>query len=189
MMNFESFKDLVIKTRTVHKFEEGVELPLTTLNECLSLSLMAPNHKYTFPWDYRVAGIETRKKLEDLAVLLAEQKGKTGEEVVMARQKAASPSGLVAIVLPKVPDNPFREREDYATLSCSIQLLALALRQEGFAYKWSTGGLSTHPETYKIFQVDSQQKEIIGFIWIGKPVKEPLMTKRPNLADILMTLP
>ena len=67
MMNFESFKDLVIKTRTVHKFEEGVELPLTTLNECLSLSLMAPNHKYTFPWDYRVAGIETRKKLEDLA--------------------------------------------------------------------------------------------------------------------------
>lgn len=184
-MNFESFETLAKGCRTVHLFDKDQKIPHDILKKCLEVSLQAPNHKYTFPWRIILTSVETRSRLGDLAGRLAREKAGDDQKVLMAKDKALSPAELVVFCLPKRSGDNFTEREDYATLSCSIQLFALALRTHGFSYKWSTGGLSRHQESYKILGVDSENEEIIGFIWVGKPLREPMETKRPALHEVM----
>ncbi len=190
-MDFEYLKLLASKTRTCHKFEPGQVLDPQIIEDCLNLSLLAPNHRLTFPWKVLNVGIEKRGELANLAGELAKEKGQSQEGVEKAKKKALDPSGLLVFCLPRKPDNPFEEREDYATLSCSIQLLALALRCHNLAYKWSTGGLSRHSMTYKILSLNEDTEEIIGFIWIGIPEsgKDLPLKPRPDLKEVLRHTP
>ena len=67
----------------------------------------------------------------------------------------------------------------------TAQLAAFA---EGYGAKWSSGGLTTHPETYAAVGIDPEQEEIVGFIWVGVPARVPKI-KRPELAAHLTALP
>lgn len=184
-MDFSSLLNLTEQTRTAHTFDPEIRILPEDLNEVLEMSLLAPNHKYTFPWKYLHVTNETREKISFLAKDMAAAKGMDDEGQENARQKVLMPSDLVVVLLEKKPESAFEEREDYATLSCSIQLIALGLRAKGFAYKWSTGGISQHNETYRILNVDKDKDEIIGFIWIGKEAKEFGPRRRPLLTEVV----
>ncbi len=184
-MDFESLKSTILATRTVHQFEKGVVIDPNDLEAALEISLFAPNHKLTFPWNILHVSEATRIRLSSLARELAREKGHDEEGQKKAMDKVMAPSALVVYALPLKGENKLEQREDYATLSCSIQLLALALRTKGFSYKWSTGGLSCHPQSYELLGVDATLFEIIGFIWIGKSLKAPTLTKRPDLKEVV----
>lgn len=184
-MDFPSLLTLTEQTRTAHVFDPQVRILPEDLNEVLEMSLLAPNHKYTFPWKYLHVTNETREKISQVAKDLAAMKGMDENGQDNAREKVLSPSDLVVVLLEKKPKSPFEEREDYATLSCSIQLMALGLRAKGFAYKWSTGGISQNNETYRILNVDKDKDEIIGFIWIGKEIKDFGPRRRPLLTEVV----
>lgn len=187
-LSFRNLKDLVLAGRTCHKFERGHVLSKDFLNECLELSLLAPNHKLTFPWRvYEVEG-EYRHKLADLSASMMKEKGGDGESIEKARDKVLDPSCLLVYTLPLKPENAFEEREDYATISCSIQLLALALQSEGWHYKWSTGGLTRHAKTYELLEIFPDKEEIVGFIWIGRAKVLPKLKERPPVGEVLRQL-
>ena len=184
-MNFAELKELTLNTRTVHAFEPNVRIDPSVLEDVLEVSLLAPNHKLTFPWLVYHVQDNTRHSLAALARELAREKGSDEEGQKKAMDKALAPSALLVYVLPLKPENKREEREDYATLCCSIQLLALGLQSHGFHYKWSTGGLSRHRQTYDLLNIDSNTHEIIGFIWVGTPKKEPVLKERPPLSEVV----
>ena len=119
---------------------------------------------------------------------MAAKKGKDPELQEKSRIKALSASELLVFVLNKKPGNTFEEREDYATLSCTIQLIALGLQTKGFHYKWSTGAISQSKETYDLLKVEEEIEEIIGFIWIGKALSEPKLRERPKYEEVIVNI-
>ncbi|MCR9206127.1 MAG: nitroreductase family protein [Halobacteriovoraceae bacterium] len=184
-MNYSEFHSLVTKSRTVHQFDPQESISSEDLFEVIETSLLAPNHKLTFPWNILIVGSEKREKISLVAMKLAASKGGDEDAQEKSRLKALGASALLVMVQEKKPHNPFEQREDYATLACSIQLMALGFQLKGFHYKWSTGAISQNEETYKILGVDAAKEEIVGFIWVGKPLKGPTVKPRPSVKEVV----
>ncbi|NJL25121.1 MAG: nitroreductase [Calothrix sp. SM1_5_4] len=143
-------RELILTRRTVHSYRpEPVADALVT--EALALSLWAPNHKLTYPWIYTWIGPVARGRLAELAVSLKSAKegalGAVKEKAV--REALLNPAHLIALGVRR--SNAFGEHEDYATLSCSVQIASQFLWSRGVASKWSTAGWSTHADTYSIW--------------------------------------
>ena len=73
-------------------------------------------------------------------------------------QKVKNPAELIVVTLEHCDDD-FTARENYAAASCSIQNIALSIHGDGYASKWSTGGLTTHVKTYEMLNIE-QAKNI-----------------------------
>ena len=101
--------------------------------------------------------------------------------------KLMHPAALIVVSVTRC-DDPFRAREDYAAACCAVQNLLLAATAEGLGSKWSSGGLTTHPETYAALAIDPAVEDIIGFIWVGLPAKVPTIA-RPPLESMVRALP
>jgi len=179
--------------RTVHSYQES-EIAPEVLKEALELALLAPNHKFTFPWKFVVVGSETRAKLFELNKYV---KRKTDEPFTpeeeekleqKLRPKMLHPAALVVFCCAKNEDD-FRQREDYATIACSIQNFTLALTGHGYGTKWSTGAITRAPETYKLLDVNPDAHEIVGFVWVGHGDAPLPPQKRPSLDEVLVHLP
>ena len=179
-----NFSELVGQTRTIHSFIPNEGPSKQELESCLELCLLAPNHKMTFPWKIIRASGELRQKIADVTADYKARSGGNEQECEVSRQRSLSAKELVIFVHKKNPEDTFREREDYATLCCSIQLLALSLRDLGYGYKWSTGKVSRAPEVSGLLGVKDLE-EVIGFVWVGKEGKALGVAKRPLLKEVL----
>jgi nitroreductase len=182
------------KRQTIHDYQES-DIDPAILERALQFALRAPNHKLTFPWHFVVVGKQTRLLIKDLAKRLQLKKRPTPptpeEEMridALLHQKFVYPAALIAFCCKRSPD-PFRQREDYAAVSCAIQNFCLAMTAHHLGSKWSSGEITFHPETYNILQIDPETFEIIGFVWAGIPERIPPPQKRPPLADALTLLP
>lgn len=196
------FSELVLTRRTVHNYSPD-PVPDTLVEEALRLSLWAPNHKQTWPWVYSWVGPESRERLADLAVEIKgakEELSDTKEQAV--RQNILGPSHLISLGLKRTPGkgigtllspaqgtnlvfDAHREHEDYATLSCSVQIASLFLWQHGVATKWSTGGWGTHAQTYRVLGLSPDEVRLEGMLMIGKALNSPSVPQRPDLAQFL----
>ncbi len=125
------FSDLVRTRRTVNNYLAR-EVPLETVKEALELSLWAPNHKLSFPWVFTWVGPQKRALLADLSVELKSAKGPLSEVKQKGiRESMMNPAHLIAIGINR--SEPHREHEDYATLSCSVQIATLRLWRKKLA--------------------------------------------------------
>ena len=177
------FASLLDSCRTVHAFEPN-SISESDLMSCLEQSLKAPNHKFTFPWRYVWADETQKERIAELAVSL-----KYGEEQADASAIAGLKSKFlnpeIVVFCQKCSDDPFQAKEDYATMSCSVQLFALALAEKGIGYKWSTGGITRDAQSYKILNIDPSEHEIIGFVFVGRASSQAKPRRRPQLNDVL----
>jgi nitroreductase len=151
---------------------------------------MAPNHKCTWPWRLTRPGAQTREALVPITLELKQKKkGKVFDEPMRAalRQKVLNPAEMIVVSIVRT-DNAFQYREDYAAASCAIQNMMLAAVAEGFGSKWSTGGPTRDPRSYEVLQINPEQEEIIGFLFLGKPGRVPVI-ERPPLSQHLRRLP
>ena len=63
----------------------------------------------------------------------------------------------------------------------------LSLHAQGIGTKWSTGGVTKHPDTYALLGVDAEQERIVGFLWAGYAATVPAPEK-PALAPLVTRL-
>ena len=180
-MQTKDLEFLIKQTRTVHNYQKS-SVDINILTECLSLSLMAPNHRLSMPWKFKLVGQKMRTQLAQLQI---QMKGKsTTEDIQKTHDQFLNPAFLLVPYLEKKEDHLYKE--DYATLSCSIQLLALSLRQHDLSYKWSTGKITKASETYQLLNIDETKYQIEGWIWIGHALGDiPSLTARPVIDTIL----
>jgi hypothetical protein len=83
-------------------------------------------------------------------------------------------------------DDPARQLEDYAAVSCAVQNLSLSLFADGVGSKWSTGPITTDAATYAASGVDPAVERIVGFVWIGHAREVPQI-KRPAWSSVQRT--
>tara|TARA_Y100000780_G_scaffold232581_1_gene267313 strand:- start:5371 stop:5937 length:567 start_codon:yes stop_codon:yes gene_type:complete len=183
LKSMKNFNQLLEHCRTYHAFQRD-SVDKKELFEALEASLKAPNHKFTFPWKYILISGETKKKVAELAV---EVKSK-GEQLPPAKIEAIKDKflnpKLVAFCQEK-SDSEFTSKEDYATLSCSVQLFALSLAEKGIGYKWSTAKITRDERFYDVLDLDPNKYEVIGLIMAGRPCAVPKPRQRPTLDEVL----
>ncbi len=184
-----------LRTRRTTQNYQPSEIPQDILLAALETALYAPNHRLTYPWRFVIVGRETRYQLKEQAKQAKLQTRSTPaspEEIAKLDQQLSEkllyPAALVAFCCAQSKD-PVRQREDYATVACSIQNFSLALHAMGYGSKWGTGDLTTAATTYQLLGIEREQHEIIGFVWVGQsegPIPSP---KRPALQEVLQVLP
>ena len=168
--------------RTIHSFSNK-KVPKEVIERSIHAANLAPCHRMTFPWRFTSLGIHKRELLFQLQLSL-----KFGDKPIdefnckKIKDKILNPSHLL-VATQICTDNQVQKLEDYAACACAIQNLSLSLVSDGVGYKWSTGKITTDPNTYQIAEIDPSEEEIIGFIWIGYGTEPPLIT-RPLLNTI-----
>jgi nitroreductase len=174
------FAELVRTRRTVSQYTQG-DVPRDRVEEALALSLWAPNHRLTWPWVFTWVGPQSRLALADLAVELKSKKGPlTDVKVKSIRDSMLHPAHLIALGIKR--SEPHLEHEDYATLSCSVQIASMYLWQLKIGSKWSTGGAWMDDRTYDILGLDRNLFRLEGGLMIGVPRSVPAPPERPPLS-------
>jgi nitroreductase len=182
-----NFQELLDQTRTYHNFTK------TTFDEkfvesLIENALKAPNHKFTFPWQYLWVREATKEKMADL--FLESKKHKINEDLGMDeeffKKKILNPEVLVMVQ--NLSEDEFTRKEDYATMACSVQIMALMLREHNYSYKWSTGGLTRDAKLYQLLGLDSSKEEIIGILFMGITNGSINERRRPKLESVLKTI-
>ena len=181
-------QEAIATRRTAHEYAPTPVDP-AAIERALSAAQWAPCHRLTFPWRFTIVGPQTRAKVTELGILL---KGKRREldDDLRARLHAnfANPGALL-VVSQVLVDDAFQRREDYAATACAIQNLTLSLHADGYHSKWSTGGLTTHVDTYAMMGIDPALQEIVGFLWAGEPAGPLRPPRRPNLDRVSRSVP
>lgn len=180
-----NLQETIEKCRTIHSYKNE-KINSEIVEKALSNALMAPNHKFTFPWKFYWVKGEAKSEIAKLNAQLKKKKlGTLSEENEQnVLNKLLNPELIVFSQIKN--DDPFVEKEDYATLSCSAQLFGLTLASYGLGYKWSTGKVTREPKTYELLKIDPNKEEIVGFMLAGVIDKPAGKRHRPNLSDVLV---
>ena len=168
--------------RTIHEFNKE-KVSDNTVERAIIAANLAPCHKHTFPWRFRIASNLKRKELFQVSLKIKEEKTKlsnAAETKLLA--KIMNPSHMIIATQIRSND-PITAKEDYAACCCSIQNMMLSLAHENVGSKWSTGKVTKSPETYEIINTDRNKEEIIGFIYIGYG-RNPPEIRRPNVKSV-----
>ena len=168
--------------RTIHVFSKR-RVPQKVIERSILAANQAPCHKRTFPWRFTCIGINKRELLFQLQLSLKfGNKPTEDSDIKKIRDKMFNPSHLL-IASQICTDNQVQKLEDYAACACAIQNLSLSLVANDVGCKWSTGKITTQPSTYQIAEINPNEEEIIGFIWIGYGAK-PHFIQRPQFNSI-----
>lgn len=184
-----SLEELIQTRRTIHQYtDEKVSEEL--VQKALSLGLWSLNHKLTFPWRWISVGASHRQRIADLAQELkfAKSTEAPSPQIIQAiRDSVTKSSHYIALSMVRSPDEG-RLWEDFATVSCSVQIISLVLWQHGIGSKWTTSGYTKHDKTYDILGVDRFKEKLVGGLFIGKPALVPKSQGRPELSQFLRSI-
>ena len=170
------------KRRTIHVFSKK-SVPREVIEKSIVAANQAPCHRRTFPWRFTNIGMKRRELLYQLQLSLKFGDNPIDElSLKKIRDKFLNPSHLL-IASQICTNDQVQKLEDYAACACAIQNLSLSLVADDVGCKWSTGKIMTESYTYRIAEINPNEEEIIGFIWIGYGSKPPLI-KRPLVSSI-----
>ncbi|MCB9549909.1 MAG: nitroreductase [Myxococcales bacterium] len=172
--------------RTAHRWQP-TPVDDAVVERCLEAAHQAPCHKHTWPWRFTLVGPRARARVTALAIEL-----KTGGRPVHDKQRAFLVSqfgnpGALVVVSQVVAEDAERAREDYAACACAIENMMLAATAQGLHAKWSTGGLTRHPEVRTLLALPDGE-EVVGFVWLGEALELPSVS-RPPVAEVTRSVP
>ncbi|WFE69580.1 nitroreductase [Thiomicrospira sp. R3] len=178
------FSKLAKKRRTAYQFQT-THVDIESINFCLDAAIWAPNHGLTEPWRFYVIGEQTKAKLMSIyAQLRADKRAQPDTEEHQAiYQKAcqrflANPS--VVLVGQVKSSNPVVYKEDYAACSCAIQNFQLMATELGLGVQWSTGPILQSEKTFSILDINPDEIELIGILYMGYPTCETNQRRKPR---------
>jgi nitroreductase len=178
----------IIKTRrTIHTYKAD-KVPDAIMQSAIEVAMMAPNHRLTWPTRFYRVGFGLRAKLADLQIEMKNKKTPLSDATKIAMRKKFIEGGELLIVAIKKNADPEVAKEDYATLACALQNMALYLWDKGFGTKWGTGKVSMHDMIYDELKVAKSELELCGFFWIGVPEDIPRAPERPPLSHFLIDI-
>ena len=190
-----SVMEVIQSRRTIFKFKPD-PVPKSILEDLLYAGIWAPNHHLTEPWRFTVIGEEVKLKLAERYGEIQVEKVTSNPEAAKAVteetlaeiaergvQKFMSKPTIVAVSCIQ-EGNDQRQREDYATVCCSMLNIQLAGWEQGIGMQWSTGRITLEQGTYDLLGIDSGTEYIIGFYYMGYPDEIPTPKRKP-LHDVL----
>lgn len=151
------------------------------LKKMIQAALRAADHGGLRPWRYIVTSGDAREKLgeEFLKIALSENPQLEDSQQQKIKSKPfRAPMIITAICQPvDHPKVPIWEQELSTAAAC--QNIINAAYMMGIGAYWRTGKVIFSPRLKKYFNV-SEKGSIIGFIYLGTPIKEMKKSNKSN---------
>jgi nitroreductase len=146
--------------------------------------VQAPNHHRVRPWRFVVLTGSARERLgEVMALALRHTKPDALPEALAAeRAKPLRAPVLIAVAVDKPSAPKVVEIENICAAAAATQNLLLAAHALGLAAMWRTGAAASAPEVKQFLGLAPDQP-LIGFVYLGYPLGEAVVTPRPSFED------
>jgi nitroreductase len=169
--------DEAIRQRRSHKVFTGAPIADATLSELLGLAVWAPNHKFTEPWRFSVVRGPRLGELADRVLAVPGGKGAKLHDIL----RRAGAVVLVSYV--RSPDDPVRDREDYAACACAMQNVMLGAVARGLGSYWTTSPALVASELADFWRLPAGESSI-GAAVLGTPALDMPAVRHKSLADL-----
>jgi nitroreductase len=166
------------------------ELPGPDFDEVKSLvglAILAPNHKYTFPWRFHVAFGEDRKELGRLFAEEARARDWAAEGTEHREaQKLLRAPVLIFVGMVTDPINPIRRQEDLLACGAAIENLLLLFQERGYDAMWRTGRMTASQAIPAALGYEAGE-ETVGILYVGRrpATFSPPPRRRPPVDDVI----
>ncbi|AWL11803.1 Putative NAD(P)H nitroreductase [Saliniradius amylolyticus] len=152
------------------------------LENIMQAALRAPDHGALTPWRFIVCQGKGLKKLGDIFEQGAIAEDMSAKDIERAPElPKRAPMVIVAISKysehPKVP-----WVEQVASTSCAVHAMQMAAVAQGYSGMWRTGSYAQNGEVKNALGL-AEQDEIVGFLYLGTPVTEPLPKPQKETGD------
>ncbi|MGC8488003.1 MAG: nitroreductase family protein [Clostridia bacterium] len=158
-----------------------------TIKELVSLAILAPNHKFTFPWRFHVVTGDDRK---ELGRLWAEESRENDwvPESALAREAAKLERGPVLIFVGMVSEteNAVRYQEDLLATGAAVENLLLLFHDRGFSTMWRTGRMVVSKKIKAAIGYQ-EGEETVAVLYVGQmsTTFNPPPRRRPPVEDVI----
>ncbi|WP_020374623.1 nitroreductase family protein [Sulfobacillus thermosulfidooxidans] len=166
----------LISRRTIHRFRTD-PVPDDIIRLMLSAAIQAPNHHLTQPWRFVVIRGQSLQELANYRYEVALDKAQRqnrphAERIAEQVRKEFAMLSVVIAVIQVLADDPYRQQEDYAAVSCATYAMMLAAWSQGVGTYWGTGAITRYPPVLKLCQVADNER-IIALVRVGYPEEIP----------------
>ncbi len=171
MSAFETFKDIVLKRRTVKPAQmNGQIIPEQDIKDIIAMADWAPTHGRTEPWRFFVlTGENLDKFCEHHAELYwanTDEATRTETKRNALRSMSEKSSHLIITVMRRTPETKIIVEEEYAAVAAATENILLAASAKNIASFWSTGGMTHHPSMKMYLGIDEADL-LMGLIYLG----------------------
>ena len=154
------------------------------IERLLSAAVQAPNHYKVRPWRFVVLTGAARERLGEVMAEALRQHDPTATEETLAKErvKPLRAPVLIAVGVDKPSLPKVVEIENVCAAAAATQNLLLAAQALGLAAMWRTGEAARAPAVKTFLGFEAGQS-IIGFVYVGYALSEPLPPVRPSHED------
>ena len=163
-----------IRARRTHKQYGDEPVDEAVVRELVELARLAPNHKLTNPWRFRLLGPGTRARIEALA----------GEKEAAKLRRA--PTLVLVTAVPS--DDPVLAEEDRYATAAAVYALLLAATARGLATYWRTPACFRERPVRELLRLEPRET-LVALVHLGPPASEPPAKERAPVEDVLSVLP
>ncbi|MCF8475261.1 MAG: nitroreductase [Emcibacter sp.] len=166
-----------IKKRNSSAFMAEDDVDNDLIRQILDAAVCTPVHYKTNPWRFLVIRGEGRHKLGNfMADRLAKEMDDPSSDknirfLDKIRKKALRAPIIIVAAAAKSDCKDAMMVEDIASVSAACQNILLSADELGLSAIWRTGSLAYDPRTVSFLGFD-RGTEIVGFIYLGHPLKE-----------------
>lgn len=152
------------------------------LDNIMQAALRAPDHAGLAPWKFLVCRGEGLNKLGNIFEETAINDGMSEQNIERAPQlPLRAPMVIIAIAKYKEHEKVPRV-EQIASTACSVHAMQMAAVAQGYSGIWRTGSYATSDfmkEKLGLEELD----EIVGFLYLGTSVTNPLARPGKEISD------
>ena len=159
-------------------------VPRELVEKMLAAAVQAPNHHHVRPWRFVVLTGSGRERLGEVMAQSVKRRDPIVREESLAAERAKPLRAplLIAVGVDTPHEPKVLEIENICAAAAATQNLLLAATGLGLAAMWRTGPAALDPDV-KAFLGLAPDQHLIGFIYVGYPLNDPLPTSRPSFED------
>lgn len=156
------------------------------IKDILTIGSRVPDHKKQVPWRFIIFKDEARQKFgTQLRTIFQKNNPEADEELLKFEANRLMRAPLViAVISTASPDNPkVPEWELILSAGAVCQNILHAANALGYASQWLSEWYTYDREILDTMKLKNEER-IAGFIYIGRPTKEPAERGRPDLTSL-----
>jgi len=182
--------EAISERRSIKAFTDR-PIPRETIEQLLSVAVLAPNHRMTEPWRFYVLGPEARAGFgRALGFRKAKRVDDPEAKVAVIHKVEATHRAMPAMlaVAMTLDENPEIREEDYAATYMAVQNLCLAAPTLGLGTHVKSGGVMDDPKARTAIGV-AEGERVIATIALGEPAAIPDAKPRRDAEDFTTWVP
>jgi nitroreductase len=166
--------EAAIRARRTHKQFGGEAVAEAVVRELVDLARLAPNHKLTNPWRFRLLGPKTRARIDELV--------SEAEGIKLRR------APTLLLVTAARSDDPVLAEEDLLATAAATYALLLAATGRGLASYWRTPSCFREQAVRDLLGLDANEV-LVALVHLGGPVTDPPGKERAPVEDVFSVQP